>query len=78
MNELERLRREHRDLLAANKVLRAQAAAAKAIRDAGVEITRRVVVPQGISDKAAVNEYIGLFDGPLQRAFDAALPPWRR
>ena len=47
--------------------------AAKAMRELGVEISRRCIEPPYMSEKAAVNEFIGVFDGPLQRKLDAAL-----
>lgn len=47
--------------------------AAKAMRDAGVDLSGRCIEPPYMSEKAAVNEFIGIFDGPLQRDFDAAL-----
>ena len=47
--------------------------AAKAMRELGVEISRRCIEPPYMSEKAAVNEFIGVFDGPLQRTLDAAI-----
>ena len=51
--------------------------AAKAMRDAGVSIGQRVVLPDAepdsMADDTALGEFIGIFDGPLQRDFDAAL-----
>ena len=47
--------------------------AAKAMRDAGVLLSRCCIEPPYMSEKAAVNEFIGIFDGPLQRGLDAAL-----
>ena len=51
--------------------------AAKAMRDAGVSIGQRVVLPDAepdsMADDTALGEFIGIFDGPLQRDFDAAI-----
>ena len=47
--------------------------AAEAMRELGVEISRRCIEPPYMSEKAAVNEFIGVFDGPLQRTLDAAI-----
>ena len=51
--------------------------AAKALRDAGVSIGQRVVLPDAepdsMADDTALGEFIGIFDGPLQREFDAAI-----
>ena len=47
--------------------------AAEAMRELGVEISRRCIEPPYMSEKAAVNEFIGVFDGPLQRKLDAAI-----
>ena len=47
--------------------------AAKRMRELGVEISRRCIEPPYMSEKAAINEFIGVFDGPLQRTLDAAL-----
>jgi len=47
--------------------------AAKAMRAEGVEISLMVLNPPTMSDAKAVNEFLRLFDGPLQRVFDAAL-----
>ena len=46
--------------------------AAKRMRELGVEISRRCIEPPYMSEKAAINEFIGVFDGPLQRTLDAA------
>ena len=46
--------------------------AADAMREHGVELSRQCIEPPYVSEKYAVGEFIGLFDGPLQRAFDAA------
>ena len=52
--------------------------AAKAMRELGVEISRRCIEPPYMSEKAAVNKFIGVFDGPLQRKLDAALAKLER
>ena len=52
--------------------LRAVVAAADAMRDMGVSIGQQVVHPEGMPDDRALYEFIGLFDGPFQRDYDAA------
>jgi len=47
-------------------------AAADAMRDMGVSIGQQVVHPEGMPDDRALYEFIGLFDGPFQRDYDAA------
>ena len=47
-------------------------AAADAMRDMGVSIGQQVVQPEGMSEDYALSEFIGLFDGPFQREYDAA------
>jgi len=47
-------------------------AAADAMRDMGVSIGQQVVHPEGMPDDRALLEFIGLFDGPFQRDYDAA------
>ena len=51
---------------------------AEEMRELGVEISRRCIEPPYMSEKAAVNEFIGVFDGPLQRKLDAALAKLER
>ena len=50
---------------------------AKAMRDADVSIGQQVVLPDAepdsMADDTALGEFIGIFDGPLQREFDAAI-----
>ena len=53
--------------------LRAVIEAAKALRERGSVLSLMVLNPPTISDAKAVNEFLGLFDGPLQRDLDAAL-----
>ena len=52
--------------------LRHVVAAADAMRDMGVSIGQQVVHPEGMPDDRALYEFIGLFDGPFQRDYDAA------
>jgi len=47
-------------------------AAADAMRDMGVSIGQQAVHPEGMPDDRALYEFIGLFDGPFQRDYDAA------
>ena len=53
-------------------LLREVVAAADAMRDMGVSIGQQVVHPEGMPDDRALLEFIGLFDGPFQRDYDAA------
>jgi len=66
------LKREVAALEAERDALRRVVAAADAMRDMGVSIGQQVVHPEGMPDDRALYEFIGLFDGPFQRDYDAA------
>ena len=66
--------RSDRDaLLKRAEELQAQLCAANVMHDAAQDVLSRHIVPNGFSDHEALNELHGIFDGPLYRAYQAAL-----
>lgn len=59
-------------LIARVRAQEAALVAADAMRRAGVAIAQCAVHPEGCTEKQALSDFIEVFDGPLQRAYDAA------